>query len=206
MLVPGLLRVDLWQLNIPKESLLDSLLFKTNASLKLSWCQWFLDSGRINSWKFRVSVIWRLWFLFFSFIFPSFFTKCFLTATILQGGTFTISNLGGPFGIKQFCAIINPPQAAILAVGTSKSFFNPLISFCVTLWAFRIFQDVQVRVTFKQVYEVCTIGDCCRFSIFRIIFKFLVRVLERNAYLAEFTSLSANTLFEGYEWFSPLNV
>lgn len=32
-----------------------------------------------------------------------------------QGGTFTISNLG-MFGIEQFDAIINPPQAAILAV------------------------------------------------------------------------------------------
>jgi pyruvate dehydrogenase E2 component (dihydrolipoamide acetyltransferase) len=35
-----------------------------------------------------------------------------------QGGTFTISNLG-MFGVKEFSAIINPPQAAILAVGTS---------------------------------------------------------------------------------------
>lgn len=34
-------------------------------------------------------------------------------------GTFTISNLG-MFGIEEFTAIINPPQAAILAVGTSK--------------------------------------------------------------------------------------
>jgi pyruvate dehydrogenase E2 component (dihydrolipoamide acetyltransferase) len=34
----------------------------------------------------------------------------------LQGGTFTISNLG-MFGIDQFTAILNPPQAAILAVG-----------------------------------------------------------------------------------------
>jgi pyruvate dehydrogenase E2 component (dihydrolipoamide acetyltransferase) len=33
-----------------------------------------------------------------------------------QGGTFTISNLG-MFGIKHFAAVINPPQAAILAVG-----------------------------------------------------------------------------------------
>lgn len=33
-----------------------------------------------------------------------------------MGGTFTISNLG-MFGIKQFAAIVNPPQAAILAVG-----------------------------------------------------------------------------------------
>eukprot|EP00249_Psilotum_nudum_P019632 c27350_g1_i1 orf=294-1853(+) len=37
-----------------------------------------------------------------------------------QGGTFTVSNLGGPFGIKQFCAIINPPQVCILAVGTAE--------------------------------------------------------------------------------------
>ena len=33
-----------------------------------------------------------------------------------QGGTITVSNLGA-YGIEQFCAIINPPQAAILAVG-----------------------------------------------------------------------------------------
>jgi pyruvate dehydrogenase E2 component (dihydrolipoamide acetyltransferase) len=33
-----------------------------------------------------------------------------------QGGTFTVSNLG-MLGIDAFCAIINPPQAAILAVG-----------------------------------------------------------------------------------------
>jgi pyruvate dehydrogenase E2 component (dihydrolipoamide acetyltransferase) len=32
------------------------------------------------------------------------------------GGTFTVSNLG-MLGIDRFCAIINPPQAAILAVG-----------------------------------------------------------------------------------------
>jgi pyruvate dehydrogenase E2 component (dihydrolipoamide acetyltransferase) len=37
-----------------------------------------------------------------------------------QGGTFTVSNLGGPFGIKQFCAIINPPQSAILAIGSGN--------------------------------------------------------------------------------------
>jgi pyruvate dehydrogenase E2 component (dihydrolipoamide acetyltransferase) len=34
----------------------------------------------------------------------------------LSGGTFTISNLG-MYGIRQFTAVINPPQAAILAVG-----------------------------------------------------------------------------------------
>jgi pyruvate dehydrogenase E2 component (dihydrolipoamide acetyltransferase) len=39
-----------------------------------------------------------------------------LTPADVGGGTFTVSNLG-PFGIEQFTAIINPPQAAILAVG-----------------------------------------------------------------------------------------
>lgn len=33
-----------------------------------------------------------------------------------QGGTITVSNLGA-YGVEQFFAIINPPQAAILAVG-----------------------------------------------------------------------------------------
>ena len=39
-----------------------------------------------------------------------------LTAADIDGGTFTISNLG-MFGIRQFDAIINSPQGAILAVG-----------------------------------------------------------------------------------------
>jgi len=39
-----------------------------------------------------------------------------LGATELETGTFTISNLG-MFGIKHFAAVINPPQACILAVG-----------------------------------------------------------------------------------------
>ncbi len=39
-----------------------------------------------------------------------------LTPTEMQGGTITISNLGA-FGIGHFDAIINPPQAAILAIG-----------------------------------------------------------------------------------------
>lgn len=36
-----------------------------------------------------------------------------------MGGTFTISNLG-MFGVNNFSAIVNPPQAAILAVGSSE--------------------------------------------------------------------------------------
>ena len=37
----------------------------------------------------------------------------------LEHGTFTISNLG-MFGVEQFTAILNPPQAAILAVGATE--------------------------------------------------------------------------------------
>ncbi|MGH2852332.1 MAG: dihydrolipoamide acetyltransferase family protein, partial [Solirubrobacteraceae bacterium] len=37
----------------------------------------------------------------------------------LAGGTFTVSNLG-MFGVARFSAVINPPQAAILAVGTAS--------------------------------------------------------------------------------------
>ncbi|XP_061818445.2 dihydrolipoyllysine-residue acetyltransferase component of pyruvate dehydrogenase complex, mitochondrial [Nerophis lumbriciformis] len=41
-----------------------------------------------------------------------------------QGGTFTISNLG-MFGVKNFSAIINPPQSCILAVGGSEKRLMP---------------------------------------------------------------------------------
>ena len=37
----------------------------------------------------------------------------------LEGGTFTISNLG-MFGVESFVAVLNPPQAAILAVGATE--------------------------------------------------------------------------------------
>jgi pyruvate dehydrogenase E2 component (dihydrolipoamide acetyltransferase) len=35
----------------------------------------------------------------------------------VSGATFTVSNLG-MYGIERFTAIINPPQAALLAVGS----------------------------------------------------------------------------------------
>ncbi|KAG9510351.1 Dihydrolipoyllysine-residue acetyltransferase component of pyruvate dehydrogenase complex, partial [Fragariocoptes setiger] len=41
-----------------------------------------------------------------------------------HGGTFTISNLG-MFNISHFSAVINPPQAAILAVGSVRKTFIP---------------------------------------------------------------------------------
>jgi pyruvate dehydrogenase E2 component (dihydrolipoamide acetyltransferase) len=42
-----------------------------------------------------------------------------LTAKEYEGGTFTVSNLGMTL-VEEFTAIINPPQAAILAVGCIK--------------------------------------------------------------------------------------
>ena len=36
-----------------------------------------------------------------------------------QGGTFSISNLG-MYGIREFAAVINPPQGAILAIGAGE--------------------------------------------------------------------------------------
>ena len=43
----------------------------------------------------------------------------------LEGGTFTISNLG-MFGVEQFTAVLNPPQVAILAIGSVKD--EPVVS------------------------------------------------------------------------------
>jgi pyruvate dehydrogenase E2 component (dihydrolipoyllysine-residue acetyltransferase) len=42
-----------------------------------------------------------------------------LRADDLEGGTFTISNLG-MYDIDQFIAVLNPPQASILAVGSTR--------------------------------------------------------------------------------------
>jgi pyruvate dehydrogenase E2 component (dihydrolipoamide acetyltransferase) len=42
-----------------------------------------------------------------------------LTTQDLEGGTFTISNLG-MYGVEQFVAVLNPPQASILAVGATE--------------------------------------------------------------------------------------
>ncbi|XP_010931437.1 dihydrolipoyllysine-residue acetyltransferase component 1 of pyruvate dehydrogenase complex, mitochondrial isoform X1 [Elaeis guineensis] len=43
-----------------------------------------------------------------------------------QGGTFSISNLG-MFPVDHFCAIINPPQAGILAVGRGNKVVEPVV-------------------------------------------------------------------------------
>ncbi|XP_016550999.2 dihydrolipoyllysine-residue acetyltransferase component 1 of pyruvate dehydrogenase complex, mitochondrial isoform X2 [Capsicum annuum] len=43
-----------------------------------------------------------------------------------QGGTFSISNLG-MFPVDRFCAIINPPQAGIIAVGRGNKVVEPVV-------------------------------------------------------------------------------
>ncbi|PWA71250.1 dihydrolipoamide acetyltransferase, long form protein [Artemisia annua] len=48
-----------------------------------------------------------------------------LTPNEFQGGTFSISNLG-MFPMDQFCAIINPPQSGILAVGRGNQVVEPV--------------------------------------------------------------------------------
>jgi pyruvate dehydrogenase E2 component (dihydrolipoamide acetyltransferase) len=47
-----------------------------------------------------------------------------LAMSALSGATFTVSNLG-PMGVDQFTAIVNPPEAAILAVGCVRNIVVP---------------------------------------------------------------------------------
>ncbi|KAJ9597833.1 hypothetical protein L9F63_011328, partial [Diploptera punctata] len=61
-----------------------------------------------------------------------------------QGGTFTISNLG-MFGVKNFSAIINPPQSCILAVGSSEK---------------RLVPDKESETGFKEVEFVSVTLSC----------------------------------------------
>ena len=48
-----------------------------------------------------------------------------LRAEDLEGGTFTISNLG-MYDVDQFIAVLNPPQASILAVGSTRDQVVPI--------------------------------------------------------------------------------
>ena len=46
-----------------------------------------------------------------------------LSASQMQGGTFTVSNIGS-MGIRMFTPIINPPQTCILGIGTVEESFH----------------------------------------------------------------------------------
>jgi pyruvate dehydrogenase E2 component (dihydrolipoyllysine-residue acetyltransferase) len=79
----------------------------------------------------------------------------------VSGGTFTVSNLG-MYGIDRFSAIINPPQAALLAVGAVKK--RPVV-------------DQRARVVARQTMPATLVCD------HRILYgadgaRFLARVRE----------------------------
>jgi len=48
-----------------------------------------------------------------------------LAPTDLEGGTFSVSNLG-MMDVSEFIAVINPPQSAILAIASTRKQFVPL--------------------------------------------------------------------------------
>jgi pyruvate/2-oxoglutarate dehydrogenase complex dihydrolipoamide acyltransferase (E2) component len=91
----------------------------------------------------------------------------------VQGGTFTISNLG-MFGIHQFRAVINPPESAILAVGSTvrrpvvvddqdRVEVRPMVS----LTSLRIIESLMVslrRVSFQIWWQVLNHRACFCFS------------------------------------------
>jgi pyruvate dehydrogenase E2 component (dihydrolipoamide acetyltransferase) len=66
----------------------------------------------------------------------------------LSGGTFTVSNLG-MFGVRRFQAVINPPQAAILAVGEVAR--RPAVAPDGTIVA-RQQMDISLSVDHRIVY------------------------------------------------------
>ena len=67
-----------------------------------------------------------------------------LGAENVQGGTFTVSNLG-MFGVSDFIAIITPPQAAVLAVGGVQRV--------------PIFKDDSDEVVAKQIMKITISAD-----------------------------------------------
>ncbi len=86
-----------------------------------------------------------------------------LTPEEYQGGTFTISNLG-MYGVAEFQAVINPPQAAILSVGMVKKEpvyqdgqFKPVDTMMVTVAAdHRVTDGAEVSrflMEFKRLLE-----------------------------------------------------
>ncbi|UQY80207.1 pyruvate dehydrogenase complex dihydrolipoamide acetyltransferase [Candidatus Hepatincola sp. Av] len=76
-----------------------------------------------------------------------------------QGGGFSVSNLG-MFGIKHFAAIVNPPQAGILAVGATEQ--KPIVKdgniiiadiMCATLSADHRILDGAVGARFLKAFK-----------------------------------------------------
>lgn len=101
-----------------------------------------------------------------------------------QGGSFTISNLG-MFGISEFTAVINPPQACILAVGggierVSVRGGQPVVETTMTVQmsSDRRVVDDQTAALFLQVRFFLYTPHYCN----RIVTKFFIcdRLLNRT--------------------------
>ncbi len=70
-----------------------------------------------------------------------------------KGGSFTISNMG-MFGVTEFSAIVNPPQAAILAVGTIED--------CVRIKDERVIPGKKMQLTVSVDHRVLDGTDAAK--------------------------------------------
>ena len=71
-----------------------------------------------------------------------------------QGGTFTISNLG-MYDVEEFIAIINPPQAAILAIGS--------IAEAAVVKDGRVVASKRMKITLSADHRVTDGAEVARF-------------------------------------------
>ncbi len=85
-----------------------------------------------------------------------------------RGGSFTISNMG-MYGVTEFAAIINPPQAAILAVGTIEE--------CLRLHGDKVLPGKKMNLTLSCDHRVVDGSDGAQFI------KALQKYLENPALL-----------------------
>lgn len=77
-----------------------------------------------------------------------------LTVNDMSGGTFSVSNLG-MMDVTEFKAIINPPEAAILAIGATRKVFVPVDGQPVV-------RDM-MNTTISADHRVLGGADCARF-------------------------------------------
>jgi pyruvate dehydrogenase E2 component (dihydrolipoamide acetyltransferase) len=87
----------------------------------------------------------------------------------IEGSTFTVSNLG-MFGVDEFIAILNPPEAAILAVGAVRQV--PVVE------GDRIVPGSRLKVTLSADHRVTDGAEAARWlQVFREYFEHPVRLI-----------------------------
>jgi pyruvate dehydrogenase E2 component (dihydrolipoamide acetyltransferase) len=93
-----------------------------------------------------------------------------MRAEDMLNGTFTISNLG-MFGVEDFVAIINPPQAAILAVGAVKQI--PVVNA-----QGQVVPGTRMKVTISVDHRVADGAEAARFlQAFKAVLEQPMRLL-----------------------------